>query len=199
MATNKPFGFLYIKVNAKAKENMFYDTLQQRLIPRQEAEDQIQNIFTNLYIMTEPKLSDPIVFKYDESHVKLLANRLVLTSSKRALSWRQAAINENTDSVFSYKLDTTDLRASDQLLITLNKPGLYDIKASVAAQPAGQDADCGMTISVGFPGQALFELAYSESQVGKFSNGQLWHTLSSLTLPDWDKTRSYSQKCNGRH
>jgi len=47
MATNKPFGFLYIKVNAKAKEDMFYDTLQQRLIPRQEAEDQIKNIFTN--------------------------------------------------------------------------------------------------------------------------------------------------------
>ena len=118
--------------------------------------------------MTEPKLSDPIVFKYEQSHVKLLANRLALTSSKRALSWRQAAINENTDSVFSYKLDTTDLRAADQLFRTLNKPGLYDIKASVAAQPQGSSADCGMTISVGFPGQALFELAYSESQVGNF-------------------------------
>ena len=47
MATNKPFGFLYIKVNAKAKEDMFYDTLQRRLIPRLEAEDQIKNIFTN--------------------------------------------------------------------------------------------------------------------------------------------------------
>jgi alpha-tubulin suppressor-like RCC1 family protein len=40
MATDKPFGFLYIKVNAKAKEDMFYDTLQRRLIPRQEAESQ---------------------------------------------------------------------------------------------------------------------------------------------------------------
>jgi len=47
VATDKPFGFLYIKVNAKAKEDMFYDSLQRRLIPRIQADDEIKNIFNN--------------------------------------------------------------------------------------------------------------------------------------------------------
>jgi hypothetical protein len=46
-ATDKPFGFLYIKVNAKQKEDMFYDSLQKRLIPRQQPQDEIKNIFNN--------------------------------------------------------------------------------------------------------------------------------------------------------
>ena len=34
-ATDKPFGFLYIKVNAKKREDMFYDSLQSKLIPQE--------------------------------------------------------------------------------------------------------------------------------------------------------------------
>jgi len=34
MATDKPFGFLYIKVNAKDKQDMFYDSLQSKLVPK---------------------------------------------------------------------------------------------------------------------------------------------------------------------
>ena len=33
-ATSVPYGFLYIKVNATKKEDMFYSSLQQKLIPR---------------------------------------------------------------------------------------------------------------------------------------------------------------------
>jgi hypothetical protein len=47
MATDKPFGFLYIKVNAKAKEDMFYDSLQRRLIPRIQVDDELKNILIN--------------------------------------------------------------------------------------------------------------------------------------------------------
>jgi hypothetical protein len=35
-ATDKPFGFLYIKVNAKKREDMFYDSLQSKLIPQEQ-------------------------------------------------------------------------------------------------------------------------------------------------------------------
>ena len=35
MATDKPYGFLYIKVNAKKREDMFYDTLQTKLVPKE--------------------------------------------------------------------------------------------------------------------------------------------------------------------
>jgi hypothetical protein len=35
-ATDKPFGFLYIKVNAKKREDMFYDSLQSKLIPQED-------------------------------------------------------------------------------------------------------------------------------------------------------------------
>ena len=34
IATDKPHGFLYIKVNAKDKKDMFYDSLQTKLIPK---------------------------------------------------------------------------------------------------------------------------------------------------------------------
>jgi hypothetical protein len=34
MATDKPYGFLYIKVNAKKKEDMFYDSMASKLIPK---------------------------------------------------------------------------------------------------------------------------------------------------------------------
>ena len=35
MATDKPYGFLYIKVNAKKREDMFYDSLQTKLVPKE--------------------------------------------------------------------------------------------------------------------------------------------------------------------
>ena len=42
-ATDKPFGFLYIKVNAKKREDMFYDSLQSKLIP-QEQPTEFENV-----------------------------------------------------------------------------------------------------------------------------------------------------------
>jgi hypothetical protein len=35
IATDKPHGFLYIKVNAKDKKDMFYDSLQTKLVPKE--------------------------------------------------------------------------------------------------------------------------------------------------------------------
>ena len=35
MATHKPYGFLDIKVNAKKREDMFYDSLQTKLVPKE--------------------------------------------------------------------------------------------------------------------------------------------------------------------
>ena len=35
IATDKPHGFLYIKVNAKDKKDMFYDSLQTKLVPEE--------------------------------------------------------------------------------------------------------------------------------------------------------------------
>ena len=49
MATNKPFGFLYIKVNAKQKEDMFFDSLQRRFIPREASEDENKNLLQQVY------------------------------------------------------------------------------------------------------------------------------------------------------
>jgi hypothetical protein len=37
--TDKPYGFLYIKVNAKRREDMFYDSLQSKIIPKETQED----------------------------------------------------------------------------------------------------------------------------------------------------------------
>jgi hypothetical protein len=34
IATDKPHGFLYIKVNEKDKKDMLYDSLQTKLIPK---------------------------------------------------------------------------------------------------------------------------------------------------------------------
>ena len=34
-ATDVPYGFLYIKTNAKSKEDMFFASLQQKLVPRE--------------------------------------------------------------------------------------------------------------------------------------------------------------------
>lgn len=35
ISTDKPHGFLYIKVNAKDKHDMFYDSLQSKLVPKE--------------------------------------------------------------------------------------------------------------------------------------------------------------------
>jgi len=35
LCTDKPYGFLYIKVNAKKREDMFYDSLQSKLMPKE--------------------------------------------------------------------------------------------------------------------------------------------------------------------
>ena len=32
---DKPYGILYIKVNAKKREDMFYDSLQTKLVPKE--------------------------------------------------------------------------------------------------------------------------------------------------------------------
>jgi hypothetical protein len=63
--------------------------------------------------MTEPKITDPIVFNYEKSHLKLTAIRQTLTSSKAALTWREATVNEDPTDIFTYKLDPTGSRASD--------------------------------------------------------------------------------------
>ena len=34
-ATDKPYGCLYIKVNANKREDMFYDSLQSKLVPQE--------------------------------------------------------------------------------------------------------------------------------------------------------------------
>lgn len=39
IATDKPHGFLYIKVNAKDKKDMFYDSLQVKLVPKEVSTD----------------------------------------------------------------------------------------------------------------------------------------------------------------
>jgi hypothetical protein len=38
IATDKPYGFLYIKTNAKDKEDMFFDSLQSKLVPKESSE-----------------------------------------------------------------------------------------------------------------------------------------------------------------
>jgi hypothetical protein len=43
MATDKPFGFLYIKVNAKEKKDMFFDSLRNKLVPKNVSDDGEQN------------------------------------------------------------------------------------------------------------------------------------------------------------
>ena len=39
-ATDKPHGFLYIKVNAPDKQDMFYASLENKLIPHRQAEEE---------------------------------------------------------------------------------------------------------------------------------------------------------------
>ena len=75
--------------------------------------------------MTEPKLADPIVFQYTKSHLKLTAVRQGLTSSKAALTWREATVDEDPAHTFTYRLDPSGSRATDAFYVTLNKPGLY--------------------------------------------------------------------------
>ena len=117
--------------------------------------------------MTDPKTADPIVFNYQKSHIKLLANRLTLNTNKQALSWRQTNIAEDVTSTFSYKTDTTNARASDQLYVTLNKPGVYQITANTCHDSSGT-ADGGLTIDVAFPSQSAFEIAYGENNINNF-------------------------------
>jgi len=38
-ATSKPFGFLYIRCNAKSDDEMFYDSLKTRLVTRAVADE----------------------------------------------------------------------------------------------------------------------------------------------------------------
>ena len=118
--------------------------------------------------MTDPKITDPIVFNYQKSHIKLLANRLTLNTNKQSLTWRQANITEDISSAFSYKTDTTNLRASDQLYVTLNKPGVYQITANACHDLATGVADAGLTIDVAFPAATFFEIAYGENNITNF-------------------------------
>lgn len=115
---------------------------------------------------TEPKLADKIVYKFQNSHIKLLANRLVLTNSKKSVGWREATVNEDQISAFTYALDNTDSRAADKLYITLNRAGLYDIKAS--ASKDSSLTKIGLTIDVSFPGQSPFEVAFAEMTLTNF-------------------------------
>jgi hypothetical protein len=117
--------------------------------------------------MTDPKIADPIVFNYEKSHLKLTAIRQTLSSTKASLTWRETSINEDPTDIFTYKLDPTGSRASDMFAVTLNKPGLYQITSNIALQQTGT-ADGGLTIDVAFPGQATFEIAYSENNVTDF-------------------------------
>ena len=44
IATDKPYGFLYIKVNAKDKKDMFYSSFEKKLIPKSENKMYDENI-----------------------------------------------------------------------------------------------------------------------------------------------------------
>ena len=39
ICTNKPFGFLYINAVAKTKEDMFYDSMQKKLVVKDSHEE----------------------------------------------------------------------------------------------------------------------------------------------------------------
>ena len=133
--------------------------------------------------MTEPKLADPIVFNYQKSHIKLLANRLTLNTNKQALMRRQSNINEDITSTFRDPTDTTNLRASDQLYVTLNKPGVYQITANTCHDSSGT-AVTGLTIDVAFPAQAP-----SRSHTVRTTSitSTLWRSasLSECCPPKW--------------
>ena len=138
--------------------------------------------------MTEPKLADPIVFNYQSSQIKLLANRLTLNTNKQALSWRQSNISEDVTSTLSYKTDTTNARASDQLYVTLNKPGVYQITANTCHDSSGT-ADTGLTIDVAFPAQSSFKVAYGENNINNFDTVAV--SIPFRVLPSQVGTRIY--------
>ena len=137
----------------------------------------------------EPKLADPIVFHYTKSHLKLTAIRQGLTSSKAALTWREATVDEDPAHTFTYRLDPSGSRATDALFVTLNKPGLYKIASSVAVQLSSGTADVGLTIDVQYPGQPITETAYSESNVTDFDNVHV--TIPVTVLPYQVGTKIY--------
>ena len=128
----------------------------------------------------EPKLADPIVFNYEKSHLKLTAIRQTLTSSKAALTWREATVDEDPAHTFTYRLDPSGSRATDALFVTLNKPGLYQIIAHITVQQAGT-TDVGLTIDVALPNQAVSEAVFSESNVTDYDT--VGATLSLRVLP----------------
>jgi len=136
----------------------------------------------------EPKLADPIVFNYEKSHLKLTAIRQTLTSSKAALTWREATVDEDPAHTCTYRLDPSGSRATDALFVTLNKPGLYKIASSVAVQLSSGTADVGIALDVQYPGQPITEKAYSESNVTDFDNVHV--TISVRVLPFQVGTRS---------
>jgi hypothetical protein len=109
-----------------------------------------------------------MVFNYQQSHIKLLANRHQLTTNKTGITWRAAAIREDNNSVFSYNLDTANTRSSNQLYVTLNKVGLYEIEANACRQLSSGTGDAGLTIDIAFPNQSPVEVAYGESTVNDF-------------------------------
>ncbi len=84
----------------------------------------INNIMTT---PTDPKISDPIVFKYGLAHIKLTPNRRTAGDEhvKQPLTWRRKLINEDRDLTFIVTLKQNSSEATiAEPQIVFNKAGL---------------------------------------------------------------------------
>jgi len=176
VATDKAFGFLYIKVNAKAKEDMFYDSLQRRLIPRIQADDEIKKYLQQLVYIMVSNIDDPIHYNSKFAHTLLSANRLTSQLIARPITWRSYRTNNDPDNVFTVNLDTENTGTEAQRFITLNRAGLYHITASIARDNTSvrgpQVTTCGLILIVRYPTvptPSSLEYAYRESGMNDFT------------------------------
>ena len=81
---------------------------------------------------TDPKTTDPIVYEYDNAFIKVSANNVTSASTIfKRLTFREFLIQNDPKQVFGVILDTANTRDPTTQVITLNRPGLYDIKASI--------------------------------------------------------------------
>jgi len=116
---------------------------------------------------TEPKLSDRIVFQYEQANLKLNANRLTSDTAKKYVTWHSKQTDEDPDEVFTVNLDTTNTRANTQQAVKFNKAGVYLISCSLSKSGTGATT-MGMTFDLKFPNGSPFEIAYQEQSLGEF-------------------------------
>jgi len=81
---------------------------------------------------TDPKTTDPIVYEYDNAFIKVSANNVTSASTIfKRLTFHEFLTQNDPKQVFGVIMDTANTRDPTTQVITLNRPGLYDIKASI--------------------------------------------------------------------